>query len=91
MKGRTGFSQNQPNERVKTTTTTKYKSSEITKFKLLKIMKELDTELSQVKKEFKDLKVMFDALADKHEALERKHEECRVVKKDDLKCSICRQ
>ena len=43
------------------------------------------------KKEFRDLKVIFDALADKHEVLERKHEQCGVGKKADFECVTCKK
>ena len=53
-----------------------------------KTVKALDSELSQVKNELKDLKVMFDTLADKYAVLEKKHDDC-VVEKTNFECSEC--
>ena len=55
-----------------------------------KTVKELDAELSQVKKNLEDMKDKFDSFVVKYETLERKYAEC-LSKKTNLtfKCSNC--
>ena len=56
-----------------------------------KSVKDLDSELKQVKQECKDLQVMFSKLAEKYEVLEKKHEECGVGKKRNFDCTKCKK
>ena len=52
-----------------------------------KTVKDLDSELTQVKDQFKDLEAKFHLLYEKHEVLEKKYEE--VTTKKEFKCDGC--